>query len=82
MVAIFAGLGLRVRAFLYIGTATFLINACNQLIILNSTYSFLKWVIGFIVGLCLIWIAANFETRREQIFALFQDKSTEFDQWE
>ncbi|MGB3533856.1 MAG: hypothetical protein WBA13_10110 [Microcoleaceae cyanobacterium] len=82
LVAIFAGLGLRIRAFLYIGTATFLINACNQLIILNSTYSFLKWVIGFIVGLCLIWIAANFETRREQILSLLQDKSTDFEQWE
>jgi hypothetical protein len=82
LIAIFAGLGLRVRAFLYIGTATFLINACNQLIIINSTYSFLKWVIGFIVGLVLIWIAANFETRREQILSLLQDKSTEFDEWE
>jgi hypothetical protein len=39
-------------------------------------------VIGFIVGLVLIWIAANFETRREQILSLLQDKSTEFDEWE
>ncbi len=82
LVAIFAGLGLRVRAFLYIGTVTFLINACNQLIILNMTYSFLKWIIGFIVGLLLIWIAANFETRREQIFSLLQEQSTDFDRWE
>jgi hypothetical protein len=82
LIAIFAGLGLRVRAFLYVGTVTFLINACNQLIILNLTYSFLKWVIGFLVGLFFIWIAANFETRREQVFSLLQEQSTEFEQWE
>ena len=82
LIAIFAGLGLKIRAFLYIGTATFLINACNQLIILNTTYSFLKWIIGFMIGLCFIWIAANFETRRDQVISLFQDRVTEFDDWE
>jgi hypothetical protein len=82
LIAIFSGLGLKIRAFLYVGTATFLINACNQLIILNSTYSFLKWIIGFMIGLLFIWIAANFETRREQVASLFQDRFTEFDHWE
>ncbi len=82
LVAIFAGLGLRVRAFLYIGTATFLINTGNQLILLNATYSFLKWVIGFCVGLTFIWIAANFETRREQVFTLFQESFSQLNDWE
>ncbi|NEP04635.1 MULTISPECIES: hypothetical protein [Okeania] len=61
------------RAFLYIGTVTFFINAFNQLIILNSLYSFFKWSIGLIVGIVFIWIAASFETRREQINNLLQN---------
>ena len=82
LIAIFIGLGLRIRAFLYVGTVTFLINAVNQLLILNSIYSFFKWIIGFIVGLVLIWIAANFETRREQMIATLQNWVSELEEWE
>ena len=82
LTAIFIGLGLRIRAFLYVGTAIFLINAVNQLLILNSIYSFLKWIVGFILGLLLIWIAANFETRREQIVTALQNWINELEEWE
>ena len=82
IIAIFAGLGLRTRAYLYLGTVTFLINVFNQLIILNSLYSFVKWIIGLIVGIALIWIAASFETRREQITNLLQDWIEELEEWE
>ncbi|MDY6803317.1 MAG: DUF2157 domain-containing protein [Cyanobacteriota bacterium] len=82
IVTIFAGLGLRVRAFLYVGTATFLLNAFVQLVILSSIYSFLKWAIGLVVGIILIWIAATFETRREQIAALLQNWIGELENWE
>jgi hypothetical protein len=82
LATIFLGLAFRTRAFLYIGTATFLINAFNQLILLNSIYSFLKWVIAFIIGLILMWIAANFETRREQLVSLLQNWLAELDNWE
>ncbi|MDY7021390.1 MAG: hypothetical protein SWJ54_08505 [Cyanobacteriota bacterium] len=82
LIAIFIGLGLRIRAFLYVGTATFLINAVNQLLILNSIYSFFKWIVGFIIGLILIWIAANFETRREQIITALQNWIVELNEWE
>ncbi|MEL7036311.1 MAG: hypothetical protein AAFO04_11915 [Cyanobacteria bacterium J06592_8] len=82
LIAIFIGLGLKIRAFLYVGTATFLINAVNQLLILNSIYSFFKWIVGFIVGLVLIWIAANFETRREQIITALQNWIAELNEWE
>ena len=80
--AIFAGLGFRVRAFLYIGTITFLINATVQLVILNYSYSFLKWAIGLIVGIAFIWLAANFETRRSQLVAVVQNWITELQNWE
>jgi len=82
ILAIFAGLALRVRALLYIGTITFLINAFNQLVILNFRYSFFKWLIGLLVGIVFIWIAANFETRREQLTTLLRNWITELQNWE
>ncbi|HEY9796001.1 MAG TPA: hypothetical protein V6D30_10200 [Leptolyngbyaceae cyanobacterium] len=82
LLVIFAGLGLRVRAFLYVGTATFLVNAFYQLGILIFDYPFSKWVIGLLVGIAFIWIAATFETRREQITALLRNWITELQNWE
>lgn len=82
LLVIFVGLGLRVRAFLYIGTATFLINAFYQLGILIFDYPFSKWVIGLLVGIAFIWIAATFETRREQITALLRNWITELENWD
>jgi hypothetical protein len=79
---IFAGLGLRIRAYLYVGTATFLINAFYQLGILIFDYPFSKWVVGLLVGIAFIWIAATFETRREQITALLRNWITELQNWE
>ncbi|MFM6190916.1 hypothetical protein [Planktothrix sp.] len=82
LITIFAGLAFKIRAFLYMGTAVFLINIVNQLIILNSIYSFMKWVISFMVGLILIWIAATFETRREQLITLWHNWMGELETWE
>ncbi|MEH2384337.1 MAG: DUF2157 domain-containing protein [Nostoc sp.] len=82
LIAIFAGLALRVRAFLYIGTATFLITTIYQSVIFSLQYSFLKWVIGLLVGILLIYIAANFETRRAQITSLIRSAIDEFQSWE
>ncbi|MEH2118747.1 DUF2157 domain-containing protein [Nostoc sp.] len=81
-IAIFAGLALRVRAFLYIGTATFLITTIYQSVIFSLHYSFLKWVVGLLVGILLIYIAANFETRRAQITSLIRSAIDEFQSWE
>ncbi|HEY9833761.1 MAG TPA: hypothetical protein V6D26_24635, partial [Stenomitos sp.] len=82
LLVIFAGLGLRIRAYLYVGTATFLINAFYQLGILIFDYPFSKWVVGLLVGIAFIWIAATFETRREQITALLRNWITELQNWE
>ncbi|MGF1938700.1 MAG: DUF2157 domain-containing protein [Nostoc sp. ChiQUE02] len=82
LIAIFAGLALRVRAFLYIGTATFLITTIYQSVIFSLQYSFLKWVVGLLVGILLIYIAANFETRRAQITSLIRNAIDEFQSWE
>ncbi|MCT7948555.1 DUF2157 domain-containing protein [Ancylothrix sp. C2] len=82
LVAIFAGLALRIRAFLYVGTAVFLLNAFNQLVLLSLEYSFVKWIIGLLVGVIFIWIAATFETRREQILNLVQNWLQEWQEWQ
>jgi hypothetical protein len=81
-ITIFAGLLLRVRAFLFVGTATFLLTAFYQLVILISRYSFVKWVVGLIAGIIFIGMAANFETRREQIASAFRNSRTELGGWE
>ncbi len=82
LVAVFAGLALRIRAFLYVGTGTFLITGIYQLIIFSLRYPFLKWVVGLFVGIVLISIAANFETRREQLSSLLRNTGGEFHEWE
>ena len=82
MITIFAGLGLKVSAFLYVGTGTFLITSIYQLVIFSLSYSFLKWIVGLLVGILLIYIAANFETRRTQITAILRNISDEFANWD
>ncbi|MGB7444895.1 MAG: DUF2157 domain-containing protein [Coleofasciculaceae cyanobacterium] len=82
IVCIFAGLTLKIRAFLFVGTVTFLVNACYQLGLLIFDYPFSKWVIGLCVGIAFIWIAATFETRREQITALVRNWLGELQTWE
>jgi hypothetical protein len=59
-----------------------LINAFYQLGILIFEYPFSKWVIGLLVGIAFIWIAATFETRREQITALLRHWMSELQTWD
>jgi hypothetical protein len=82
IIAIFAGLLLRVRAFLYVGTATFIANAFYQLVVLILRQPFFKWVVGLIVGIAFIWLAATFETRREQFTYLIRNWIAELEEWE
>ncbi|MBD2344482.1 DUF2157 domain-containing protein [Anabaena subtropica] len=82
LIAIFAGLALRIRAFLYIGTATFLLTSVYQLVVFSLRYPFLKWVVGLFVGIVLISIAANFETRRAQLNSLLRNTSNQFEEWQ
>lgn len=79
---IFTGLSMRVRAFLYVGTGTFLITTFYQLVFLILRQSFVKWVVGIIVGIIFIGLAANFETRREQIASAFRNSRAELKDWE
>ncbi|AKG20816.1 DUF2157 domain-containing protein [Calothrix sp. 336/3] len=82
LIFIFAGLALRIRAYLFLGTATFLITSIHQMVIFSLRYPFFKWIIGLILGIILISIAANFENRRSQINSLLRNTQNEFQEWE
>lgn len=82
LLSLLGGLGLKIRAPLYVGTVIFLANIFNQLIILNQIYPLTKWIVGLMVGSVLIWIAATFETRRLQLRSLLQSWSEILNQWE
>ncbi|HEY9762595.1 MAG TPA: hypothetical protein V6D07_08725 [Trichocoleus sp.] len=81
LAAIALGLVARTRAYLYVGTVVFGLNAVNQLIVLNADYPFIKWVIGIVVGIGLIWVAADFERRRDQWLSLAQGWVQELNRW-
>jgi hypothetical protein len=82
LMLILLGLTLRIRAFLFVGTATFIFQVLRQVWLLVSTNSLLIWAIGILLGLCFIWIAATFEARRSQVNTLVQHWATELAQWE
>ncbi|MEG3850632.1 hypothetical protein QT971_26125 [Microcoleus sp. herbarium19] len=82
LVAIAAGLALRVRAFLFVGTGIFLINVFYQLVVLIFDYPLVKWAIGLAFGIAFIWIAATFETRRDRISAFVQHWLVQLQSWD
>lgn len=82
LVAIAAGLALRVRAFLFVGTGIFLINVFYQLVVLIFDYPLIKWAIGLAFGIAFIWIAATFETRRDRISAFVQHWVVQLQSWD
>ncbi|MFE4108217.1 hypothetical protein [Almyronema epifaneia] len=82
LVALLLGLGWRIRAFLYVGTVAFGVNAFEQLVILNAEYPLVKWMLGVVAGMALIWIAADFERRREQWLNLAQDWRSTLADWD
>ena len=79
---IISGLGFRVRAYLFMGTLTFILLVLTQAVILVTQYSFLMWALGIFAGIGFIFVAANFEVRRDRILALFRDVAIELETWE
>jgi hypothetical protein len=79
---ILAGLSLRVRSYLYVGTLTFVIEVFIQVSIFVTRYSLLIWALGIFAGILFIWIAANFEARRDRILTMMQNIMTELQAWE
>lgn len=79
---VIVGLALRIRAFLYVGTVSFILKVLRQLWLFISDESLLLWALGIVLGLLLIWIAATFEARRSQAIAFVQYWITELEAWE
>ncbi|BFM39893.1 hypothetical protein [Synechocystis sp. LKSZ1] len=82
LVLIFAGLGLKIRAFLYGGTLTFLGAIFYQFVVLILEAPVIKWIVGLLLGLSFIWVAATFETRREQFSLWVRNWLTDFETWD
>jgi hypothetical protein len=64
------------------GTFTFILLVLTQAVILVTQYSFLMWALGILAGIGFIFVAANFEVRRDRIIALFRDVAIELETWE
>ncbi len=79
---IIVGILRRTRAYLYVGTLTFLVAILRTLWIFVLDYSLLLWAIGIAIGCLLIWIAATFESRRSQTIAFVQYWLDELGEWE
>ena len=79
---IFMGLGLKIRAFLFAGTITLILTSIYQLVILVVTYSFLKWIVGLVAGICSIAIAAGFEKQRNQALNQLKNYSSKLQNWQ
>lgn len=82
LLTVLSGLGLKIRAFLFVGTITFVLTVFYQLVLLSFQYTLLKWIIGLVVGILLITIAANFERRREQMLNLLQNSLEQLSRWD
>jgi hypothetical protein len=77
-----AGLTMRVRAYLYVGTLLFVAAVLRQLWLFIGDHSQLLWALGIALGILLIWIAATFESRRSQAVALVQYWLAELEAWQ
>ncbi len=79
---ILAGLGLKVRAFLYVGTSIFVLQIVRVLWLFINDNSLLLWAVGIVLGLAFIWVAATFESRRSQITSHFESWTSALDTWD
>jgi hypothetical protein len=80
--AIGAGIGRRVRAYLFVGSLLLGATTIANFIELNARVAFLKWLVGLAIGTGLIWVAATFETQRDWANALIQRWSDDLDRWD
>jgi hypothetical protein len=76
------GLLLRVRAFLYVGTLTFVFKMLRLIWLFVAHESQTLWILAFIPGVLIIWIAMTFEARRSQVTALLQYWVTALEEWQ
>lgn len=77
-----AGIALKVRAFLYIGTLIMVLKMLRLAWLFIDQHPYALWGIGIGIGILLTFIAANFEARRTQVSQLTQGWGRELETWE
>lgn len=77
-----AGLAVHVRAYLFVGTLTFVSVVLIQVWSAIAQYSFLIWAILIGAGIAIILFVANFEARRDRMLSLWQGLVSELSTWE
>lgn len=82
LLLLLAGLGLKIRAFLFIGTAVFIINILEQFIIFGTLYTLSKWILGLGFGVILIVSGAIFESKKSQIKTALNDYYSKLQNWQ
>ena len=64
LVAVFAGIGLRLQVFLWMGLATFVADVVYQMGHVSLEYAFAKWAIMLSIGIALVLFVALNEKKR------------------
>jgi hypothetical protein len=82
IVFVLAGLAVHVRAYLFVGTLTFVSVVLIQVWSAIAQYSFLIWAILIGAGIAIILFVANFEARRDRMLSLWQGLVSELSAWE
>jgi hypothetical protein len=75
IVGVLAGIWLRVRAFLYLGTA-FLVVAIMTIIwhaAIHQQRTYILWVAGILTGALIIALFGLFEKRRDDVLRVVED---------
>jgi hypothetical protein len=78
ILGIFAGILLRVRAFVYLGTAFLLVALLTMIwyAAVELGYAWLWWVCGIVAGICILALFAVFEKRRDDMLRLVEQLKT------
>ena len=76
------GILLKTRAYLFVGTGTLLFEIIRYTRQFIGQHPLQIWAVGIVLGLAFIWIAATFESRRNQMRSVMTYWQTELASWE
>ena len=72
LLGILSGMALRIRPFLYLGTAFLLLDILVQIYRQGQTNTWIWWISGISFGLAILVLFAWFERKREQVLSLLE----------
>jgi hypothetical protein len=82
LLLLLAGLSLKIRAFLFVGTSFFVITIFQQFIVLGTLYTLSKWILGLGFGVILILAGAIFESQKIKIKNTLEEYRLRLQDWE